>query len=151
MLHVTDDLLEGLAAAVGERQVLVDDDVRAPFESDWTGRDRGAAHRGARAPVPPPGAPPVTAVLAACRAHGAPVVPQGGNTGMVGAGVPRGGEVVLSLARLDALGPVDPVTAQITAGAGVTLVRLQQCAAAAGFAFGVDHGARSGATVGGMV
>jgi FAD/FMN-containing dehydrogenase len=78
-------------------------------------------------------------------------VPQGGNTGLVGAGVPRGGEVVLSLARLDALGPVDPVASQVTAGAGVTLERLQHHAAAAGLAFGVDHGARSGATVGGMV
>src|SRR3954449_10815972 len=100
MLHVTDDLLEGLAAAVGERQVLVDDDVRAPFESDWTGRYRGAARAvvrparppagpeggarnrgGARAVVRPADAHEVSAVLAACRAHGAAVVPQGGNTG----------------------------------------------------------------------
>ena len=45
MLHVTDNLLEGLAAAVGERHVLVDDDVRAPFEVDWTGRYRGVRAR----------------------------------------------------------------------------------------------------------
>src|SRR3954463_4838833 len=100
MLHVTDDRLEGLGAAVGERQVLVDDDVRAPFESDWTGRYRGAAPAVLRAAA----APQVAARLPACRAHGAAVVPQGGNTGMVGAGVPRGGEVVLSTARLTELG-----------------------------------------------
>src|SRR3954454_9220380 len=108
MLHVTDDLLEGLAAAVGERQVLVDDDVRAPFESDWTGR----YPRAARAVVRAADAQEVAAVLAACRAHGAPVVPQGGNTGMVGAGVPRGGEVVLSTARLTQRGPVRPAPAR---------------------------------------
>ena len=72
MLHVTDNLIEGLAAAVGERHVLVDDDVRAPFEVDWTGRYRGVA----RAVVRPADAQQVAAVLAACREHGARVVPR---------------------------------------------------------------------------
>ena len=57
-------------------------------------------------------------MLAACHERRVPVVPQGGNTGLVGGAVPRGGEVVLSLARLDALGPVDRATAQVEAGAG---------------------------------
>ena len=89
------------------------------------------------------------AVLAACFAAGIAVVPQGGNTGLVGGGVPRGGEVVLSLARLDALGPLDPVARQIIAGAGVTLARRR--ALPGGLAFGVDLGARDAATLGGMV
>src|SRR5512133_749978 len=126
---VPDRLLEDLSAAVGEAHVLVDDDVRAPFEVDWTGRYRGVA----RAVVRPADAEQVAAVLAACRAHGAAVVPQGGNTGMVGAGVPRGGEVVLSTARLTELGAVDRASAQVTADAGV------------------DLGARDSATVGGLV
>src|SRR6478735_8531534 len=62
------------AAAVGEAHVLVDDDVRAPFEVDWTGRYRGVA----RAVVRPADAREVAAVLGACREHGAGVVPQGG-------------------------------------------------------------------------
>ncbi len=62
-------------------------------------------------------------MLAACREHGVAVVPQGGNTGLVGAGVPRDGEVVLSLTRLDGLGAVDRAAAQVEAGAGVTLAR----------------------------
>jgi FAD/FMN-containing dehydrogenase len=146
MLHVTDTLIEGLAAAVGERHVLVDDDVRAPFEVDWTGRYRGVS----RAVVRPADAHQVAAVLGACRAHGAAVVPQGGNTGMVGAGVPRGGEVVLSTARLTELGPVDRASAQVTAGAGVTLARVQESARAAGLDAGVDFAARDSATVGGL-
>jgi FAD/FMN-containing dehydrogenase len=144
---VSDPLLEALVAAVGERDVLADDDVRAPFETDWTGRFAGRA----RAVVRPASAAEVSAVLAACGDHGAAVVPQGGNTGMVGAGVPRGGEVVLSLARLRELGDVDTATAQVDAGAGVTLATLQVHARAAGLDAGVDFGGRDGATVGGMV
>src|SRR5512133_3471470 len=143
---VPDRLLEDLAAAVGEAHVLVDDDVRAPFEVDWTGRYRGVA----RAVVRPADAEQVAAVLGACRAHGAAVVPQGGNTGMVGAGVPRGGEVVLSTARLTELGPVDRASAQVKGGAGVTLARVQDSARPAGLDAGVDFAARDSATVGGL-
>jgi len=93
----------------------------------------------------------VAAIVAACAAHGLPLVPQGGNTGMVGGSVPRGGEVVLSLARLRELGEVDRATAQVTAGAGVTLAELQAHARAAGLDAGVDFGGRDSATIGGMV
>src|SRR3954451_8103658 len=143
----TTTLEQRLAALVGAAHVLDDPDVCASYGRDITGRFGGPAALGVR----PAATEEVAQVLGACHDAGVPVVPQGGNTGLVGGGVPRGGEVVLSLARLDALGPVDPVAAQVTAGAGVTLERLQQHAAAAGLAFGVDHSARSGATVGGMV
>jgi FAD/FMN-containing dehydrogenase len=79
------------------------------------------------------------------------VVPQGGNTGLVGGGVPLAGEVVLSTRRLDGLGPVDPVAAQITAGAGVTIGALQAAARGHGLRYGVDLAARDSATVGGTV
>jgi FAD/FMN-containing dehydrogenase len=144
---VTDALLGDLATAVGDGHVLADDDRRAPFEVDWTGRYRGQA----RAVVRPADAAEVAAVVAACRAHAAAIVPQGGNTGMVGASVPRGGEVVLSLVRLTALGAVDRAAAQVQAGAGVTLAALQEHARAAGLEAGVDLGARDSATLGGLV
>src|SRR3954471_1177067 len=136
-----------LTATVGPAHVLSDPEVAASYGLDCTGRFGGPAALVVR----PESTAQVAEVLAVCNEAGVPVVPQGGNTGLVGAGVPRGGEIVLSLTRLDALGPVDEVAAQVTAGAGVTLERLQQRAAAARLAFGVDHGARSGATVGGMV
>src|SRR3954447_23213424 len=136
-----------LAAIVGPAHVLGDPELCASYGRDCTGR----FGRPAALVVRPANTPEVAQVLAVCHEAGMPVVPQGGNTGLVGAGVPRGGEVVLSLVRLNALGPIDPVAAQVTAGAGVTLEHLQQRAAAAGLAFGVDHGARSGATVGGMI
>ena len=71
--------------------------------------------------------------------------------GLVGGGVPRGGEVVLSLARLTEIGPLDPVARQITAGAGVTPAALAAALRGSGLALGVDFGARDAATLGGMV
>ncbi len=143
-------LLEAqLAELVGAGHVLVDDDLRAPYETDWTRRFSGRS----RCVVRPADTAEVAAVLRACAAAGVPVVPQGGNTGLVGGGVPGpdGAAVLLSLARLTALEPVDTVESQVTAGAGVTLEKLQQHARAAGLDFGVDLAARSQATVGGLV
>lgn len=143
----TTTLARRLAAIVGSAHVLEEPELVASYGHDCTGRFGGEPALVVR----PADTREVAEVLALCDDAGVAVVPQGGNTGLVGGGVPRGGEVVLSLARLDELGPVDPVAAQVTAGAGVTLERVQQEAAAHGLAFGVDHGARSGATIGGMV
>jgi FAD/FMN-containing dehydrogenase len=146
MLHVTDRVLRNLADAVGERHVLADDDLRTPFESDWTGRYAGRA----LAVVRPADSAEVAAVVAACARHDVAVVPQGGNTGLVGGGVPRGGEVVLSLARLGELGEVDVAAATVEAGAGVSLAALQAHARAADLDAAVDFASRDAATVGGM-
>jgi FAD/FMN-containing dehydrogenase len=147
----TDPLVADLRAAAGDAHVLTDPELRAPYETDWTGRFSGTA----RLVVRPATTEQVAAVVRACAAHGAAIVPQGGNTGLVGGGVPRAGgsraQVVLSLARLDALGPVDPATAQVEAGAGTTLAALQAHARAAGLDAGLDFGARDSATVGGIV
>jgi FAD/FMN-containing dehydrogenase len=144
---VPDGLRDALAAVVGEAHVLADRELVAGYERDWTGRFGGEA----RLVVRPGSTEEVAGVVGACAAAGAAIVPQGGNTGLVGGGVPRGGEVVVSLGRLDTLEPVDPLAAQVTAGAGVTLEALQGHARSAGLAFAVDYGARSAATVGGMV
>ena len=93
----------------------------------------------------------VAGVLRSCRDAGAAVVPQGGNTGLVGGSVPLHGEIVLDLRRLDALGPVDARAGQTTAQAGVTIARLHAHARAAGWEYGVDLGARDTATVGGTI
>jgi FAD/FMN-containing dehydrogenase len=146
MPHVT-GIASRLANVVGEAHVLVDDDVRAPYETDWTRRFSGRA----AAVVRPADAEQVAGVLRACAEGGAAVVPQGGNTGMVGGSVPRGrDQVVLSLSRLTVLGEVDRATAQVSAGAGVTLAALQEGARAEGLDAGVDFAARDSATVGGL-
>jgi FAD/FMN-containing dehydrogenase len=147
MPHATRSLVEALSDVAGSRHVLVDPDVVASYCVDWTGRFRGSAS----CVVRPGSADEVAAVLAVCRSSGAAVVPQGGNTGLVGASVPRGGDVVLSLARLDSLGGVDEATQQVSAGAGVTLAALARHARSAGLDAGLDLGARDSATIGGIV
>ena len=110
-------LLDELETAVGVDHVLVDADLTASYETDWTGRFSGRA----RCVVRPRSTDQVAAVLRACSAHGAPVVVQGGNTGLVGGAVPAGGEVVVSMSRLSDVGEIDLAAAQVTVGAGVTL------------------------------
>ena len=132
--------------ALGDAHVLVDADVTAGYATDWTGRFRGSTP----AVLRPGTTAEVAEVVALARRHRVALVPQGGNTGLVGGGIPLAGEVVVSLARLGRL-EVDEIAAQATAEAGVPLAALQAGAAAAGLAFGVDLGARDSATVGGMV
>lgn len=140
-------LAEQLARIVGARDVLVDADLRAPYERDFTGRYGAEAGLVVR----PENGRQVAEVMRACHEHGAPVVPQGGNTGLVGGGVPRGGEVLLSLARLRAIGSVEELTGQLLVGAGATLAQVQAAAAAAGWEMPLDLGGRDAATIGGLV
>jgi FAD/FMN-containing dehydrogenase len=142
------DLIATLEAIVGERHVLVDADLRAGYESDWTGRWHGES----LAVVRPGNTPEVSAVLRACAERHVAVVTQGGNTGLVGGATPadRLPEIVLSMRRLDSLGDVDPALMQVACGAGVTLAQLQQAADEAGLQAGLDLAARDSATVGGL-
>jgi FAD/FMN-containing dehydrogenase len=142
---------DGLAAAlrrvVGDGHVLLEPELRAPYERDFTGRYGGEAY----AVVRPANTAEVVQAVGLCAAHGVDVVPQGGNTGVVGGGVPRGGEVLLSLSRLADVGEVDETTGQLLAGAGATLATVQDVAARAGWEMPLDLGARDGATIGGLV
>ena len=93
----------------------------------------------------------VARLLAWCAARGIGVVPQGGRTGLVAGGVSAPGEVVLSLARMDRIAPIDRTARTATVEAGVTLARLQQAALAVGLDPGIDTASRGSATIGGMV
>jgi FAD/FMN-containing dehydrogenase len=136
-----------LAAIVGPDHVLADPAERAGFEVDWTRRFQGEA----LAVVRPATTGEVAAVAAACQAAGVPMIPQGGNTGLVGGAVPAPGSVVVSLRRLAAIDAVDAVAGQLTAGAGATIAAVARRAEEAGWAFGVDFAARDAATVGGAI
>ena len=140
-------LIERLRDIVGDRHCLTDASMRAGYETDWTRRFFGTA----AAVVRPGSVEEVAAVLRACAAAKVGVVPQGGNTGLVGGSVPRGGEVVLSLLRLDDVADLDAAAGEVTVGAGVTLAAVQAAAREAGWEAGVDLGARDSATIGGMV
>src|SRR5579862_5693407 len=143
-----DALLAELTAIAGPEHVLTDPDLVVGYTTDWTRRFRGPA----RCVIRPADTGEVAAVLIACARHGVPVVPQGGNTGLVGGGVPGSqGAVVLSARRLRRLDPVDTLSGQVTAGAGVTIAELRAHAARAGLEYGVDLAARDSATVGGTI
>jgi FAD/FMN-containing dehydrogenase len=144
-------LLHSLRAIVGDAHVLADPDLLAGYRVDWTRRWSGDALCAVR----PADVEQVSAVLSACAEAGAAVIPQGGNTGLVGGSVPRAEldrpQVVLLLTRLRDLEPVDATAAEVTVGAGATLAAVQAHARGARYAFGVDLGARDTATIGGMI
>ncbi len=137
-------LRQRLRAIVGPAHLLDDPDTRASYETDWTRRFTAPA----TAVVRPGSTEEVAAVLRLCSEAGLPVVPQGGNTGLVGGSV---GELLLSLRRLQAIEAFDPVAGEVTAAAGVTLEQLQQAVRPHGWDVGVDLASRASATIGGMV
>jgi FAD/FMN-containing dehydrogenase len=144
----TGELLPRLSRIVGTGHVLTGGDLTRSYESDWTGRWSGRC----LAVVRPANTAEVAAVVAECGDHRVALVPQGGNTGLVGGSTPdgSGSQIVLSLTRLNGIGAVERESGQIPVGAGVSLTALQQAARAAGYDAGLDLGARDTATVGGL-
>ena len=147
------DLIEELSLAVGAAHVLVDDDLRAAYEIDWTGRYQGPCN----AVVRPNSVEEVAAVIRICALYDVTLVPQAGNTGLVGGSVPRPARsgarsaIVMSLTRLTRLGRVDTAAMQVTAEAGVTLTTWRESAHNAGLDTPVDFAARDTATIGGAI
>lgn len=142
-----EDVIAELGQIVGAGNVLTEAVDREPYELDWTRRYRGETPMVLR----PGNVEEVAAIVGVCREHGVAIVPQGGNTGLVGGSVPLHGEVVLSLRRMRAIEPVDTAARQVTAQAGATIEELQLAARAAGLRYAVDFGARGSATVGGSI
>ena len=140
------ELLAHLRAICGDAHVLTDQDLSA-YERDWRGRAQGKA----RCVVRPGSTPEVAAVVKACAAAGVPMVPQGGNTGLVLGSTPddSGREVVLSLQRMIAVRALDAVNATLTVEAGCVLERLQQVADDAGFLFPLSLASEGSCTIGG--
>ncbi len=104
-----------------------------------------------RAVVLPRDTEGVSAALRLCHDASAPVVVQGGMTGLAMGAHPEAGEIALSLERLTGVEEVDTASATLTALAGTALEQVQQAAAAAGLLCGIDLGARGSCTIGGNV
>lgn len=143
-------LIERLGAVVGSAHVLVDPEALASYCVDWTRRFGGPAV----CVVRPGSTDEVAGVLRVCGEFGVPVLPQGGNTGLVGGSVPAASgapPVVVSMRRLSWMEPVDQFSGQVSVGAGATLGDVQRHVRAAGWEYGVDLAARDSATIGGTV
>ncbi|MBS1846812.1 MAG: FAD-binding oxidoreductase [Actinobacteria bacterium] len=132
---------------VGPTGVVVDADLTRRYRTDWTGRFSADS----AVVVRPGDDDQVAAVVALCGEQGITIVPQGGNTGLVGGSVPLHGELVLSTERLCGIDEVDATVGRITAGAGTPLASVQQAALAAGWRYGVDIASRDSAAIGGTV
>ncbi|KQP59123.1 FAD-binding oxidoreductase [Methylobacterium sp. Leaf108] len=137
-------LLATLSERLGGRHVLTEADTMAPAMVESRGLYRGHA----LAVVRPADTAEVAFVVAACAEARVPVVAQGGNTGLVGGGVPEGG-IVLSLVRLDRVRALDPVGSTITVEAGVTLADVQAAADGAGLLFPLSLASEGSCRIGG--
>ena len=139
---------ERLRARLGDPALWLDDPAdTARYGRDWIGKYVGHAPLVVR----PRSTGEVSAVLAACTELDVPVVPQAGNTGMVGGSVPRAGEVVLSVERMGAIEAFDAASATVRVQAGVVLETLQAYLAERGCDMPVDLGARGSCRIGGMI
>ena len=141
--------LEQAAALLGPRGLTQDADLVTPWLTDWRGRYSGQA----LALASPATTQEVAALVQLCAAHGVPIVPQGGNSGMSGGATPdaSGTAILLSLRRMATIGPVDVASRQIICGAGVVLQNLHEAAESAGLRFPLSLGGKGSATVGGLI
>ncbi len=139
-------LLDALRSVVGAAHVLTEGDLSA-WQNDWRKRWHGKA----LAVVRPGSTDEVAAIVRACARHGVSIVPQGGNTGLVGGGVPdaSGTQVLLSLGRLNRIRELDRANLTLVAEAGCVLQSVQEAADAAGLLFPLSLAAEGSCTIGG--
>jgi FAD/FMN-containing dehydrogenase len=118
-------LLARFAAIVGDKFAITDPDMQAPYLIEQRNMFQGHTPVVLR----PATVAEVSAIAKLANDTGTPIVPQGGNTGLVGGQIPLHNEVVLSLNRLDRIREIDPTSNTITCEAGVTLQRAREAAA----------------------
>jgi FAD/FMN-containing dehydrogenase len=142
---VPEAALNALRAIVGATNVRIGEAVTAA-DPGWHPDNFAAG-----IVVAPGSTEEVAAVIRVCRDHQVPVVPQGGRTGLVGGSVTCVGQIVLSLARMNAIERLDPVERVAVVQAGATLETLQMAVAEHRLEPGIDLPSRGSATIGGMV
>jgi len=141
-----DQILDRLAAIVGAKHVLTDAHTIEPYLREPRGLYLGET----RAVVEPANTAEVSAVLAFADSNGLKIVPQGGNTGLVGGQIPMSpDEIVLSLRRMNRIRDIDPTSDTLTVEAGVTLLRAQEAAESVGRLFPLSLAAEGSCTIGG--
>ncbi|MGC4252907.1 MAG: FAD-binding oxidoreductase [Sphingobium sp.] len=142
-------IIDRFCALLGPKGVITDKDDIAPWLSDWRGRFHGAA----AAILAPASTQEVAAAVALASELGVPLVPQGGNTSMVGGATPPadGSALILSLRRMNRIRSLSPDDNLAICEAGVILSDLHEAAEAVGRRFPLSLGAKGSATIGGLV
>lgn len=139
------ELIEQFREIVGDRHAITD---AADIEAYVT-EERNLFHGRSPLVLRPGSTAEVSAICKLASAHGIALVPQGGNTGLVGGQTPHNGEVVVSLRRLDKIREVDIASNTMTCEAGVVLQVAQQKAADVDRLFPLSLGAEGSCTIGG--
>lgn len=142
---MTVEVLQQLVQAVGAQHVLTDPNDTAGYLTDWRKRYSGLA----LCVVRPGTTAEVAAVVQICREAKLAIVPQGGNTGLCGGATPIGGEVLVSLGRLNQVRWIDAENNSICVEAGCTLQAVQEAAAGVNRLFPLSLAAEGSATIGG--
>ena len=141
------DIFDRLKQAAGPGGFSEDATEIAPYLEEWRSRVRGQTGL----LLKPATTEQVSAILAICHETGTPIVPQGGNTGLVGAQIPLHGEVLLSLKRMNRIRAIDAPGMTLTAEAGVTLKQAQDAAAGEQLLFPLSLGSEGSCTIGGNI
>ena len=143
------DLIEALAEIVGKANVLTEDADTAGYLVDWTNRFHGKV----QAVVRPATTQEVSRVMKLASETGTPVVPQSGNTSLVGSGTPdaQGRAILLSLSRMNKIESIDAINDTMTVEAGLVLEKAQQAAKDAGRLFTLSFAAEGTACLGGCI
>jgi FAD/FMN-containing dehydrogenase len=141
--------LDAFRAIAGPKGLIEDRDLIVPWLEDW----RGKFHGEAAAILTPRTTREVAAMVRTAREHRVPIVPQGGNSSMVGGATPPidGSALILSLRAMNAIRSLDADANLAVCEAGVILSNLHAAAEAAGRRFPLSLGAKGSATVGGLV
>ena len=139
------DLLSRFARIVGDKYAITDPAVLEPFLNEGRGFYHGRTHMMLR----PGSVTEVSAILNLANETRTPLVPQGGNTGLVGGQIPLNGELILSLTRLDKIREIDTDSNTMTCEAGVVLQKVQEAAASVDRLFPLSLGAEGSCTIGG--
>ena len=147
MTKLDKSVLREFESIVGSNHALQEPDLTAGYTTDWTGRFAGESPMVLR----PADASQLAELVKVAASAGISIVPQGGNTGLVGGSVPLDQEILISTLRLDQCEPVDVLAQQVTVGAGATLTKTQTHASRQGLDVGVDLAARDSCTIGGMI
>jgi FAD/FMN-containing dehydrogenase len=142
-------LLDAIRTIVGDRGILTETADTAPYSEDWRRLYRGHTS----AVIRPGTTAELAAVVKLCAASATPIVPQGGNTSMVGGAVPNedGSELILSTARLNRIRDLDPADMTLTIEAGVTLKAAQLAAAEQGCLLPLSISSEGTAQIGGVL
>ena len=143
------DFLKRAGAILGPGGLVTDQDIIAPWLTDWRGRFTGRT----LAMAAPRSAEDLSALVRLCAEHAVAIVPQGGNSGMCGGATPdaTGNQLLLSLRRMARVRAFDPAEMRITCEAGLVLENLHAIAAEAGLRFPLTLGGKGSATVGGLI